>query len=625
MNYKGVFFGSILLLLSSVFLEAKNVTKHRLSEKAYSELFLSQTQKGNKLTHIEGYEAGGKLYYAAIFLKSDGVAWKSHHKMSETVYRNKYKSYKEEGYSLTHVSAFTVGGKDYYAGIWEKRDRGKYLSHHRMTAEKYQELYATYKSKNYRLTLVDGYVVNGKTRYIAIWAKKNGPSLRTHHGMTSDSYQKKAEAYVKDGYYIVYVSGYTVGGKDYYAAIWHKKTTKGMAARHRLNGKNYQSTFDNMYYQSFSLKHISAYTYKGKAAYAAIWESNNKWKLADLNHINSTVNKFLKEYDIPGASLAIAKDGKLVFAQGYGYANKAKGEIVGPKHMFHIASVSKPITSAAIMHLIEKGKLKLEDKVFGAGAILGKKYGEKEYGNREKAITVKHLLEHTAGGKAWDNKNDDGVGDPMGMKLNYSHDQLIGWVLDSRNPSSTPGTTYAYSNFGYCILGRIIEKKSGMKYDAYVKKYILNKSGVKRTHISKEKKYKDEVIYYKDGKAMEHPNVSRMDSHGGWVSTPINLLRFALHVDGFASEPDILKKSTVNTMQKESSANKYYAKGWNISGQADDYYHTGALRATGALLIYTHDGYAWAFLINKRHEAAMTKMLRKVINGVEHWPNVDKF
>ena len=74
---------------------------------------------------------------------------------------------------------------------------------------------------------------------------------------------------------------------------------------------------------------------------------------------------------VPGAALAITKDGRLVYAAGFGYANKETGEEAGPTSLFRIASVSKPFTSAAIMKLIEAGNPKLTDKVFGPGSILG--------------------------------------------------------------------------------------------------------------------------------------------------------------------------------------------------------------------------------------------------------------
>jgi D-alanyl-D-alanine carboxypeptidase len=89
-----------------------------------------------------------------------------------------------------------------------------------------------------------------------------------------------------------------------------------------------------------------------------------------IPQVDTVVARFMKKYDVPGMSIAIAKDGKLVYAKGYGYANKATGEKVTPSHLFRIASVSKPITAVAVLQLVETGRLSLDAKVFGDGGIL---------------------------------------------------------------------------------------------------------------------------------------------------------------------------------------------------------------------------------------------------------------
>ena len=133
------------------------------------------------------------------------------------------------------------------------------------------------------------------------------------------------------------------------------------------------------------------------------------------------------------------------------------------------------------MKLVEERKLKLSDRVFGSGGILGNTYGKKPYKKWVTSITVKHLLEHTAGG--WNNKKND----PMFQKSGYNHKQLISWVLNNRPLSRKPGTKNDYSNFGYCVLGRVIEKRSGMSYKNYVRSRILNKSGIKYMTIGGDK------------------------------------------------------------------------------------------------------------------------------------------
>jgi CubicO group peptidase (beta-lactamase class C family) len=100
----------------------------------------------------------------------------------------------------------------------------------------------------------------------------------------------------------------------------------------------------------------------------------------DIKRVDSIVNGFMQQYHVPGLSLSIAQNDSLKLERTYGYADTALKQLVQPDSRFRIASVSKPFTAAAIMLLVEQGKLKLSDKVFGKGAVLGTTYGRPTYG-----------------------------------------------------------------------------------------------------------------------------------------------------------------------------------------------------------------------------------------------------
>jgi CubicO group peptidase (beta-lactamase class C family) len=232
-------------------------------------------------------------------------------------------------------------------------------------------------------------------------------------------------------------------------------------------------------------------------------------------------------------------------------------------HFFRIASVSKPITSATIFSLIEQGRLHLNDRIFGPGAALDTDFGGPPYGPHVNEITIEHLLTHTGGG--WSNSHDD----PMFSHPNMNHAQLIEWTLRNRPLDHPPGQSYAYSNFGYCVLGRVIEKVTQKPYVAYVSDAVLKRCGITEMAIAGNtlaERRPGEVKYY--GQGGENPygmNVARMDSHGGWIARPAGLVRFAVHVSGFPEPPNILKPDTIRVMTTPSSANASYAKGWEVN------------------------------------------------------------
>ena len=121
--------------------------------------------------------------------------------------------------------------------------------------------------------------------------------------------------------------------------------------------------------------------------------------------VAAIAEKFLSDHGLPGLSIAVSLSGRTVLAQRFGIANPATGDKVTIESQFRIASLSKPFTAATAFALIEKGKLKLSDRVFGARGILGNDYGTQPYGRFIEDITVEHLLTHSAGG--WPNRSEE--------------------------------------------------------------------------------------------------------------------------------------------------------------------------------------------------------------------------
>merc|ERR1711946_87470 len=103
-----------------------------------------------------------------------------------------------------------------------------------------------------------------------------------------------------------------------------------------------------------------------------------------------------------------------------------------------------------------------------------------------------------------------------------------------------------------------------------------------RSKISE--KDKNEVTYYAGNYSPYYPNlnVERMDAHGGWISSSVDLARFLVRFDGMSSKTDLISKSTYNTMTSSSSAYNRYAKGWSVNAAHKNIWHTGSLPGTGA-------------------------------------------
>jgi CubicO group peptidase (beta-lactamase class C family) len=486
-----------------------------------------------------------------------------------------------------------------------------------LTGTGYQQAFDTWVARGYRPTHFSGYGVGSAARYTVIFEKRaNGPAWVARHGMTSSQYQTVFNQQVGAGLTLTLVTGYTVNNVDYYAALFEKLSSpKPWIARHGLTSAGYQSETENLYYQGYRLKCLSGYTISGAGRFAAIWE-NVYFSPADISKINTPLRTYMNKYSIPGLSLAIIRDDRLVYAKGMGFANKATGEAVNAnRHLFRIASVSKTMTALTIMKLIEQGKITLKSKVFGPGAILGTKYGTKTYTARTKAITVQHLLEHTSGipnvGQEW---------------RGLSPGNMVSWVIDNAQPTVAPGTKWEYSNFGYGLLGRVIESVTGSPYETYLRNNILNSSPrVPNMMLVGDSAPKpNEVTYYPNDGA----NRRLFDSFGGWTARPIDLVGVLSRMDGL-SRPDIISAATRNTMWTASTLKADYAKGWSLGGSWRG--HNGYFpQGTIAWLVRRNDGFGFAIVINSTPPGAgaageLKNLIDGIIQTVGAWPTYDLF
>lgn len=328
---------------------------------------------------------------------------------------------------------------------------------------------------------------------------------------------------------------------------------------------------------------------------------------------------FMQKYHVPALSVAVGYGGALVHQDAFGDADRENHVAVTPDNLFRIASVTKTITSVAIFSLIEAGHIALSDKVFGQGAITGTDFGKPPFNPGVEDITIEHLLTHTAGG--WSNAHDD----PMFENPQMSQHELIAWTLRTRPLDHPPGQNFAYSNFGFCVLGRVIEKVTRQSYADYAQSAVLKRCGVTDMTIGGNtlaQRHPHEVKYYAQGGNPYGMNVTRMDSHGGWIARPADLVQFFMHVDGFAQPPNILRPETIQIMTTASAVNPHYAKGWEVNA-AHNWWHNGLLPGTSTIAVRTHSGFCWAAFTNTRQGPAMDtdldRLVWTMVRKVEEW------
>lgn len=190
---------------------------------------------------------------------------------------------------------------------------------------------------------------------------------------------------------------------------------------------------------------------------------------AQTDKVDEYIKGEMQKQGLPGLSIAVVKNGEVVLAKGYGYANVELKVAASPETIYQSGSVGKQFTAAAVMLLVEEGKIGLDDKISkyfdGAPDIW-------------KDITVRHLLTHTSGIK---NYTDDS----FNYRLDYTEDDLVKKAA-SFSLDFQPGEKWSYSNTGYILLGVLIRKVSGKFYGDVLKERVFGPTGMTTARVITE-------------------------------------------------------------------------------------------------------------------------------------------
>ena len=319
-----------------------------------------------------------------------------------------------------------------------------------------------------------------------------------------------------------------------------------------------------------------------------------------LKALSARADKLAGEDELSGAVL-IAKDDRVLFSHAYGLADRKRGIPNTLRTRFRIGSMNKMFTAVAILQLVQAGKVKLTAPL---GTYLP------DYPNREVAtkVTIHQLLTHTGG-----------TGDIFGPDFDAHRNELrtladYAKLYGKRAPEFEPGSRWAYSNYGFILLGAVIEKVTGHSYYDYVQAHIYRPAGMTRTGSRPEDRaVPDRSIGYTKPStatgwvANTDTLPYRGTSAGGGYSTVGDLARFAhALLSHKLLSPDATKLLTTGKVKAGPGAR--YAYGFEDARDADGNgwvgHGGGAPGMNGDLKIYPKSGYVVAVLANLDPPAA---------------------
>lgn len=357
----------------------------------------------------------------------------------------------------------------------------------------------------------------------------------------------------------------------------------------------------------------------------------------------------LERHGIPGAALSISKNGRLVLAKGYGWANTSTGRPVEPDTLFNLASLSKAITAAAVLKLVDAGKLKLEDHAFDLVPHIKPPRGAK-VDDRLKKVTVRQCLNHSGG---WDRmKNGDPINwEPqicraMRLPPPLSPVQFLSFMM-SVPLDFAPGAAAVYSNVGFVILGEVIATVSKQPYEKFVKEQVLKPMGITAARLNPaDGKYAaDAALRYLAGSFLALPALRfpMINATGGWLASAVDLAKFLANMEGTRGQPvlseesRLLMRSAPPPPLKPRDNGTYFGLGWDAvqtDGKNYTYFKDGCYQGMRTFMKRLPNGVNWALVFNAGMEfdAVDTQLasnaiqeVRKHVEEIEKHPEIDLF
>lgn len=322
---------------------------------------------------------------------------------------------------------------------------------------------------------------------------------------------------------------------------------------------------------------------------------------------DSVANIIIGIDEVPGMAVAVAQDGKILFSKNYGLADIEMNVEVDDSTIFNLASITKQYTAATIMRLIEQGEISLDDPIT--------KFFP-DYPTQGNTVTVHHLLNHTSGMESYTLRNEEL---PGWYSLKLSYQQMMD-LWGNRPFHFKPGENYDYNNWGYYLLGQIIERVTGTPWSKYGEPELLKPLGLNNTIFAHQTRIvpgrakgyhheKDSIIN------IPYRNILTF-SAGGGLSSPIDELVKWTHLlhNGKVVSPESLEKMTTPTVLDNGKTVGYgYGLYVDKIGEYRKIYHGGTFGFGTYASHYPDQNITIAILTNSSKGRGKAEQLEKIL------------
>jgi len=361
-------------------------------------------------------------------------------------------------------------------------------------------------------------------------------------------------------------------------------------------------------------------------------------RVPELVVVDSAVVAWMEEFSVPGAQVALMREGRLVLSRGYGVRSIDSPDPVSEDNLFRIGSVSKPVAGLAFLQLVSQGLASLDDRPFEALVDLYPPLPGQTADPRLQTATVRDILRHQTGhgDREVDQVAWRAVWQHGAMDIDEIYRHAIGHPLDH-----DPRTVYQYTNFNTKTVARYMETLTGTDFEGHVRSTLMGPAGVQRMAFGRSALHERdpmEVRYHDQSGALsalmdadDHVMV-HWDASGAWIGTASDVLRVVrAALEGTPDAPPLLSAAVREEVQTRNPAaspspTSFMGLHWlvNLSGPAPVWSHNGAARGAWARVSFEVGGTAYVLLSNRHSGGELNMSLGSLLASVE-WPDHDLF
>jgi CubicO group peptidase (beta-lactamase class C family) len=534
---------SVLDQNSVGWLSVRNMTSSQFS--AY---FDEKKRDGYMVIDIEVDEIDGEQRVGAVWQRNtDGRGWFEYRNLTSDEFHDKWVELNGKGFRVIDQDAYTLGGRTLWAGVWiENKESLDWASRRNLTDAQFAAEFDDFKNRGFIMVDVEAYASTAGMLYAAVWVRNvEGLDWAEWRNLSDEAFKQKFEEY-RSKYRVLDIESYQRNGAQNYAAIWiENKNGRGWAEWRDMTAKGYGDKWLELRDAGYRVIDFEAYPTNAGWRYAGVWRQNSdrpNWVLKD--EVDALAEDEAADEDIPGMSIAIARNGTFLYLRGFGHADVDDDIIAHSRTVYRLASVSKAVAGVLGMRLSQQGLFDL---------------------NKPSSFYIPGLPAQHTHAVSQTLSNRSGIGHYSTYPdIEGDYDTALAAVQNLWNVplAYSPGTVYTYSTHAYTFLGASIEGATGQPINNVVRDYITNPyvlTSLRAEDRSVPDKYRAS-LYNTSNAEVSADDISWKVLGGGLESSAYDLARFGVKV----MNGTVLNAASRSTMWTEPNpaGSCNYALGW---------------------------------------------------------------